>query len=197
MGLNNMSKYIKIILVLIIILIVIILLITIYKKLSSNKETDINRLIKIEKTYDKLLEVGYNESGNSLGNVYRVTINVDNKILKLEEKEEHSLPLSIKEYKVSDKDLNILLKDIDKYNLPEWKCLEYDTELIELDGPSRSIFFVYDNSKINYHGKEWYTVKLNSKVSDKGHEVLYNFRKKIIELIKDENLVKEYVKEEE
>ena len=158
---------------------------------------DIDKLIKKEKTYDRLLELGYNSSGNMRGNFYEVRLNVENKILVLKEKEEYYLPLNVKEYKVNDKDIKVLLDDIDKYNLPEWKCLEYDLDNVELDGPSRSIFFVYDNSKINNHKKDWYSIDLNSKVSDKGHEVIRNFRDKILNLMKDENLIKEYVEEEE
>lgn len=180
-----------------IILIVVILSIYIYKKQNKGKTMQINELIKKEKTYDKLVELGYNSSGNMRGNFYEARIDVEKKILTLKEKNEYYQPLNVKEYSLSDKDIKDLLNDIDKYNLPEWKCLEYDLDNVELDGPSRSIFFVYDNSKISKHRKDWYTIDLNSKVSDKGHEVLRNFRDKIINLMQDDNLVNEYVEEEE
>ena len=109
------------------------------------------------------------------GNVYDIRIDVENILLKLEEKQEYYLPLNIKEYNVNKEELEDILKDIEYYNLPEWSKLEYDTDNVILDGTSSVIHFVYDNSKISNHRKDWYTIELNSKVSHKVHEVLYSY----------------------
>ena len=158
---------------------------------------DLLRLTGLPKTYDKLKEITYSCSGNSNGNVYRITINIEDKKIIEEKKEWHSDPLNVKEYSLRDKEINDLLKDIDEYNFPEWKNEQKDYDMIALDAATPHLSFRYDNSKIGGHENEFYGVDFDLKLAEDCNKALDNFASKIINLTKEVIILNEYTKEED
>lgn len=202
-------KNTSIIIVIIIFIILILSIITtyFYKEFIKNNimdggnmtkySDDLLRLTGIPKTYDKLLKITYSCSGNSNGNIYRVILDVDNKKVIKEEKEWVSDPLKVVEYSLSDEDLNDIIKDIDEYNFPEWKDEKKDMDMIALDAASSHLSFEYDNSSINGHKRDFYGVEFDLKLAKDCNDVLDAFAFKIQNLAKDDNMIKEYMKEDE
>jgi len=196
----------KIVICIVIIFILILLGLFLYKKYikdnildkgnTTKYSNDLLRLINEKKTYDKLLEITYSCSGNSNGNIYRITLDiVNNKVIK-EEKEYYSDPLKITEYSILEEDIKMIEKEIEEYNFPEWKDEQRDFEMIALDAATAHLTFQYDNSNIGGHQKEFYGIDFDLKLAKDCNEVLNDFAVKIQNLVKEENKIKEYMKEE-
>lgn len=181
--------------IIIIIILLIVLGISFYcfQKMREEKMSkELKELVKKEKTYTTLKEINYSSSGNSNGNVYEVTLDIDKEILKVEEKAIHSDPLQVKEYKVTEKEIKKLLEPIEEFNLPEWRNLEYDYSIVALDGPGHAISFTYDNSATGGSKMDFYRINFETKIPEDGRKILYDYRDSLLNLIKEENLIKEY-----
>ena len=190
----------KLIIVIIIILIIIMVTgtIIVIKEKKNTKNTnkysdELQKLIDKDTKYDKLLEIKYSNSGNSLGNVDITTLYVNDNILTKEFATTHDEPIKITEYKVSKDNISYFKDMIKEYNFPAWRDLEM-SDLIALDGPTRSITFVYDNTNINNRPYEAYTIYYDMLIPDDGREALKQIEKELLSLPKEKNKIKEYTR---
>lgn len=187
-----------------ILLILVVITLAVYLIDKNNKDQVINNnkdskysdelllLIEKEKDYDKLLEIEYSNSGNSLDNIDKITININNKVLKQEISPTHNDPIKVVEYSINSKDINKLLKQIEEYNFPMWKDIEEYNETVALDGPSEYLIFTYDNSKNGGPELDWYKFDFDKVLPEDGRDALNKFVDSIEKLTKDENIIKEY-----
>ena len=159
-----------------------------------NYNVSLKKLMNKKKEQNKLLEISYSNSGNSLGNLEKHTIDIDNLILTTEIAEMHSIPIEVTEYTITKEDIEYLTDIIEKYNLPAWSTLEIDTDHIALDAPTKTITLTYDNSKEGGY-KKWYSISYDMKLPKEGYDILNNFKSYIISKETEENIIKSYKKE--
>lgn len=199
---KNMDKLI-VIGVILVLIIIVVLAVLIKSKKSDDISDDGNdtkyskellQLVMKDRTYDKLSQIVYSNSGNSNGNVDRYILNVNEKKLTTEYKDYYTEPLHIKEYSVTDADIQLILDDIEEYNFPEWKSLPSNDDEIALDASSVSISFVYDNSASRGHAVEYYTLNFQLDMPEDGREALRDFINIILELNREQYKLKEYDK---
>ena len=193
----------------VIVIIIIIIIIGIIYLLRKTKKTDVknnnynneyskelNELINKKIQKDKLKEITYSDSGNMLGNIYEISLDIDSKILKLREREEHSNPVKVKEYVISDEDITMLIDYINKYNLPAWKYLP-DSEEYILDGSIPRLYLEYNNEAIGGKKLEGYGIDYGSIMPDDARKILNDFTKSFQNLLNKYEINKEYIEEDE
>lgn len=149
-------------------------------------------LIDQPKTYDKLIEISYSNSGGSNGYLDQYTLNVTQKKLVREYKAYRNDPSHNTEYSVTDADIEVLMSDIDEYNFPEWKGLRINQEYTSLDASTAHIGFVYDNSSKGKNSREEYGISFDMDIPEDGRDALREFRNYITSLERPQNLIKEY-----
>ena len=181
-------------LIILLFLVIVIVLLLLFNRNGNNKyNSEILKLINNNIEHGELVEILYSNSGNSVGNIDKITINKD-KIIT-----EYSLgygnDIKICEYSISLNDYNELLKIIDEYNLIAWSKLETNDEEFQLDGAEKYFNLVYDNSSIGGSDKELYYIYYNMKIPTDGYNVLNDLVNKMKSFVKDENLIKEYNEE--
>ena len=161
------------------------------KEVESKYSTKLTKLINKKRTYsDDLIEIRYSNSGDMCGNVYVISLDIEEKIMKQESKECYYEPLKVIEYRVTDKDIKKLNDYIKEYNFPMWKDLE-QTEYV-LDAPTRSITFTYNNKD----GLKSYTIYYLADMPKDGRKALDEFTSYYTGLANDDNFIKEYIEEE-
>ena len=144
--------------ILLIVIIITIVLITTGNNKYKRHSKEVQKIIKMDRNYGELLKVRYSNNGNSNGNIDEIEIDIKNKTLKTSYKEYHSDPLEEKTYKITDKDIEKIQEYINEYNLPMWKDLPEDTDLIALDASVSNLTFIYDNSKLGGNKYATYTI---------------------------------------
>ena len=179
----------------IIIPLILILIIFIIKK-RNPKDNVYKKLLKKEKTYDELLKVVYNSSGDMNGNINRHEFDVKNKRITTEYRTEMGEDIKVIEYKLNEEDIKIIKEYIDKYNFPMWNELKVNENLIELDAAPVNISFFYDNSKLNGNSFATYTISYDYDIPNIGRENLSEFKKYLFSLETNENKIKEYIEKD-
>ena len=151
-------------------------------------KTELDKLKEKKVDKNKLVSIHYSNSGNIRGNIYYIDLDIDSMIISEQKSDSHNEDINVKEYKVTEEDINKIKEEIDKYNFPAWYDLPM-SDMIIYDAPSQSISFNYDNKK--------YTVYFDRKMENDTKKVLINFRDYYKSLIKEENKVNEYTKKRE
>ena len=200
----------KIIIVVVVIVLVVIAGIAVAAKIIINNRGNIMDggnmtkysdelldLVTRDKKYDKLVSINYSNSGNSLGNVDHIKVDVINKKIIVEYKAEHSDPLLVKEYSYLETELQVLLDLIEEYNYPMWSDLKVNQDMIALDASHTVLSFEYDNSAIGGSKMTWYNLYYEMEMPDDAYEALRELDNQIHALVKDRNLIRDYTKEEE
>ena len=144
-------------------LLLLLIIFLIYNYLKHNQKHLSKKLLKRKINYDKLIEISYSNSGNMNGNIDYLVIDLVKKTFKTEYKVYHSDPLLIKEYEFP-KDIDNLVNKIKEYNLPAYKDLRINTNLIAMDASIKTITLVYDNSNINGKKNDYYTIDFNMNI---------------------------------
>ena len=194
-----------IIVILIIIFLVLALLLfkkwTDYSIMDKGNMTWFNKelrdLLDKEILTGKLTKIIYSNSGDMNGNVYEIIIDTEKLSLVESKKNEISDPLEVKEYSVTEEDINNLKDMIKEYNLPAWSTLEIDNELIVLDGSTPNLVLYFDNTDIGGSYFTTYSINHYMKLPEGAMNLLNTFEKNIFDLRKEESLIKEYTKENE
>ena len=136
------------------------------------------------------MEITYSNSGDVNGNTDFVSLDVKKMKVTTEYRTNHADSLKVKEYNVTS--INKILEYIDKYNLPAWRVLPINTEMINMDNPIKTIIFSYKKN----NKEEYYNIDFNMDIEPFGRDILNDFVKEFLLLKKKENLIKEYTKKE-
>ena len=130
------------------------------------------------------IKVKYSSSGNSLGNVDIVEIDLVEKKVISRYTPVHNEKVTVKEYRVSDKDINEFKEILASYNYYGLR-LRKDSGLQVLDGPSTYVEFTLSNDK---DAKIYYTLMLTKK----DRAALKKVTDKLFSLQNEKKLIKEY-----
>ena len=138
--------------IIIIILIVIILILLIgFLILKSFKVFDKFGMVnKIE--HGKYLKITYSASGNSNGNVDYIELDLVKKELHTSYKEYHNEKLQENTYKVSDKDIEEIIKNLDDNNVIGLSTYENEEGFYPLDGPSNTLSIICSDKTYSIDG---------------------------------------------
>lgn len=163
------------------------------KKLS--KHTTLKQLYSLKVEHGELKGVSYFHGGGMLGETYRMEIkNEDGKIIgRIAESGAHYIPERVYEYKVSEDALIKAREYIDKYNLSVWDALPFNEDEIVLDGPSTSIYLVFDDSAVGGYKYSSSTISYENVVPKGGYDILNGFVELISNNFKKENFVRTYL----
>ena len=161
------------------------------------KKNELDKIINSKIETGILTSIRYSRSGDMNGNIDTTTLNIKEKTIITNYKAIHSDPLEVKKYKVSDEDINSIIDFINKYNLPAWSKLPSDPELYPLDAPSRILILEYDNSSVNGSEYESYSIDIHTMIFPKDTiKIVNDLINQMKSLIKEENLLKEYIDKE-
>lgn len=156
---------------------------------------ELRSLINKQVPHDKLIRITYSNSGDSLGNVDVIELDITNLVIRTKYTDSISNPVTIKEYSITEDNIKDIEEYVNKYNLIAWAGLPIDTDLIALDAPEKSIKLTYDNRSIN-NEIEYYTISYNSKIPREGYPILNDLIIKLSALLNDNNLINEYQEKE-
>ncbi len=137
-----------------------------------------------------LTEITYDASGDMNGNYYNVELVIKDKTLIVKEKDNYNDPLVVKEYSVTDKDIQKIKDYINKYDYPKYSKYKNDETLFVYDAAQKDITFTYNNKRL-----EWYKVSFEAKLNSDERKALNEFTKYFLSLVKEDNLIKEYIEE--
>lgn len=177
-------------LALIIIVIILTYLVTapLIKDKKSKYSKDLRKLLNNKIEYEKLLTVSYSNSGNMIGNIYEIDIDLSEKIIKEQSSLENGMPITVVEYKITDENVNDIDAMVRKYNFLGWNDLPLDEENIVLDDSTVNLSF----KAIDINNKYQFTsISYDSKIPEDGYSLLKEYTDYIFSLLNDENKIKE------
>lgn len=173
-------------------LIVCIILININRDDNNGKYSrELNKIINKKMKYDKLLTIHYNKSGDKIGSLKEIIIDIDNKTLKYQYRDAHYSPNNVEIYSITDDDINLLNNKIIEYNLPAWSKLKL-SDIIVYDASSENIQLTYDNKKVGGDSLTFYNISFDYIIPSDGYQVLNEFRDDLFNLIRIDNLINSY-----
>ena len=153
----------------------------------------LKELINKTINYDSILTIIYSSTGGMFGGVRRNILDIEKKIMTIENKEWYNSPMNVTEYSISDEDIEQILSYVDKYNFPAWHILEIDPFFISMDAGDTTLTFetIYENKK------DYYKINFNDNMPMDARRYFNEFIDIFFDLAKEENKVREYVKNEE
>ena len=177
-------------LALIIIVIILTYLVTapLIKNKKSKYSNDLRKLLNNKIEYEKLLTVSYSNSGNMIGNIYEIDIDLTEKILKLQSSQENGMPIVEVDYKITDENVNDIEAIVRKYNFIGWKDLPFDEENIILDDSVTNLRFKAIDKDNKY---QFTSISYDSKIPEDGYPLLKEYTDYIFSLLNDENKINE------
>lgn len=152
---------------------------------------ELNRIINKKIKYDKLLNINYNKSGDMVGSIESIIVDIDNKELTYKHRSYYDENIKVEIYNVSDDNIKNINELIIEYNLPAWSKLKL-SDLVVYDGATEDISLNYDNTKINGNSMEIYNISFSYKLPNDAYPILRNFKNNLYLLINNDNLVNEY-----
>ena len=103
--------------------------------------------------------------------------------------------MQCKEYSVSQESVNELESIIKEYNLIYWDKIDAE-DLYILDGPQSSLDFVYDESVNGGSKYKSYGFSIDKEFAEEESKIIKEFKDKLLSLINNENLIREYTESE-
>mgnify|MGYP007069926679 CR=1 FL=1 len=154
---------------------------------------ELNKLINKTINYDNILTIVYSSTGGMGGGIRKNILDLESKTMTIENKDWYNSPLNATEYSVSADDIEQILSYIDKYNFPAWHILEIDPFFISMDAGDTTLTFetIYENKK------DYYTINFNDNMPTDARRYFNEFIDIFFDLAKDENIIREYIKNEE
>lgn len=168
---------------------IIILISIISLSIFIKKVGKIDMLLK--RKYGHLLTVTYSNSGDMNGNIDSITLDTNKKTIIKRYAVMHSDPIETKEYKITDEDIENVNEIIEKYKLQNLSKLPMG-DLFAYDAPTKTLTFIYDNSKIGGSSYESYNINYYMKLSKKDINHLNELTNYLSKLLKEDKLIKSY-----
>ncbi|MBR4461350.1 MAG: hypothetical protein IKS51_02060 [Erysipelotrichaceae bacterium] len=168
------------------------------RKLFDKKEKEITvaDLQKIEKEYDRLLEVSFNTMGGMEDTHQKRYIRLENGVPVYVEEitADRSLPIRVNKYSVADETIMDRMSEyIREYNLPAWEDLPFDEEMIALDASSSYVYLLYDNSAIGGYKQTSFTISYDDKIPKEGYPILQKLRDDVTSNKDESRLIETYL----
>ena len=178
--------------------IIIIICVFFFMKKDDNSKysKELNKIINTKIKYDKLEKIYYDKSGDMIGSLEEISIDVDKKALQYRHTEAHDIPVEVEIYQITDDDIKKLEKMIKEYNLPAWSKLPM-SDMIAYDAATESITLRYDNAKVGGEKIEWYTISFDMEIPYDGYPLIRGFIDKLYSYIDKDNLIEKYIEEKD
>ena len=148
--------------------------------------------------YGTLMSVRYSSSGDMNGNIDSTDLKRQEDgsyIIETRFKQYYFEPMQCKEYSVSQESVNELESIIKEYNLIYWDKIDAE-DLYILDGPQSSLDFVYDESVNGGSKYKSYGFSIDKEFAEEESKIIKEFKDKLLSLINNENLIREYTESE-
>lgn len=148
--------------------------------------------------YGTLKSVRYSSSGDMNGNINSTDLKRQEDgsyIIETRFKQYYFEPMQCKEYSVSQESVNELESIIKEYNLIYWDKIDAE-DLYILDGPQSSLDFVYDESVNGGSKYKSYGFSIDKEFAEEESKIIKEFKDKLLSLINNENLIREYTESE-
>lgn len=148
--------------------------------------------------YGTLKSVRYSSSGDMNGNIDSTELKRQEDgsyIIETRFKQYYFEPMQCKEYSVSQESVNELESIIKEYNLIYWDKIDAE-DLYILDGPQSSLDFVYDESVNGGSKYKSYGFSIDKEFAEEESKIIKEFKDKLLSLINNENLIREYTESE-
>ena len=168
---------------------------------NRNKKTKPEKILEnnLNSKYEhgELIKIYHQKDSSYHGGIDHIEITKENDEYKLitEYNYEMGEPIEIKEYKFNEYDFKELEDLIKKYNLPTWNNFgppEYE----ELDGDFHHITLTYNEEENGRLRNKYYTIDYDQNIPTEGYKILKEFTDKMKSYVKEENILKEYTKED-
>ena len=182
--------------IVVVIMITICILFFIKNDNNCKYSKELNKLINTKLKYDKLENIYYDKSGDKIGSLEEISIDIDKKTLQYRHTKAHDIPVEVEIYKINNNDIKELEKMIKEYNLPAWSELKM-SDIMIYDAATETITFNYNNAKIGGQKTEWYSINFNMEIPADGYSLIIEFRDKLYSFIVEKNLIKSYVEEKD
>ena len=190
------KKYKLILIALCILVFILVLGVGIYQAFKKDKEEskyseELTKLINTKMELKDLREISYSCSGDMLGNLYDISLNLKTKVVTLRNSNEHSDPIDVYEYSVTDDDIKGLTSKVKEYNLAAWSKQPYDDSYFVYDACSPNIQLTYFDEKEDSYD-DTYNISFYFKLPDDARTILEEIRTDIQNLANDGNLIVNY-----
>lgn len=179
------------------VIIIIICFFFFMKKDNNSKYSkELNKVINTKIKYDNLEKIYYDKSGDMIGSLEEISIDVDKKTLQYRHTQAHDIPVEVEIYQITNDDIKELAKMIKEYNLPAWSKLSM-SDMIAYDATSESITLRYNNASFGGDQIEWYRISFDMDIPEDGYPLLRSFRDKMYSYIDSNNLIEKYIEEKD
>ena len=179
-----------------VIIIIISSIVVINNKGTNKYSEELNKIINTSMNYDQLKNIYYDKSGDMIGSLEEISIDIDKKTLQYRHRNSHDMPVEVEVYTITNDDIKTLKQWISKYNLPAWSKLKL-RNITTYDAASEIITLRYDNSSFGGDDIEWYTISFDMEIPDDGYPLIRGFRDKMYSYIDSNNLIEKYIEEKD
>ena len=163
-----------------------------------NETYGLKKIKNMNIEYGTLMSVRYSSSGDMNGNIDSTELKRQEDgsyIIETRYTQQYSEPMQCKEYSVSQESVNELESIIKEYNLIYWDKIDAE-QLYILDGPQSSLDFVYDESANGGSKYKSYGFSIDKEFAEEESKIIKEFKDKLLSLINNENLIREYTESE-
>ena len=163
-----------------------------------NETYGLKKIKNMNIEYGTLMSVRYSSSGDMNGNIDSTELKRQEDgsyIIETRFKQYYFEPIQCKEYSVSQESVNELESIIKEYNLIYWDKIDAE-DLYILDGPQSSLDFVYDESVNGGSKYKSYGFSIDKEFAEEESKIIKEFKDKLLSLINNENLIREYTESE-
>lgn len=180
----------------VVIFIIISSIIFISHKGTDKYSNELNKIINTKIKYDKLERIYYDRSGDKIGSLEEISIDIEKKTLQYRHRNSQDMPVEVEVYRITNNDIKTLKQWISKYNLPAWSKLKL-RNITTYDAASENITLRYDNSSFGGDDIEWYTISFDMEIPDDGYPLIRGFRDKMYSYIDSNNLIEKNIEEKD
>lgn len=144
--------------------------------------------------YGKLLSVSYSSSGDMNGNTDITRLDVEKLLVITEYAAWHYEPLEIKEYRITQENVDTLSSMIKEENILKLSKLPMG-DLFAYDAPTTTLSFSYDNSGMGGSSYDNYSINYYMKLSNTDYTKLKKITNYLNSLVREDNMVRSYKEE--
>lgn len=167
--------------------VILVIIVSLGLFVRSGMDMVFNKSVK----YGKLLSVSYSNSGDMNGNTNIIRLDVEKLLVITQYAVWHHDPLEVKEYSITQNDVDILSSMIKEENILKLSKLPMG-DLFAYDAPTTTLTFVYDNSNVGGSSYDNYSINYYMKLSNKDYTKLKRITNYLNSLVRKDNMVRSY-----
>ena len=167
-------------------------------KHKLKKNVKLSEILGIKAEHGQLKRAEFYRGGGMNGERYEVSLeNKDGEVrAKVLNCPEIGIPERVWVYSAETSALNEAKEYIDKFNLTAWADLPFNDEFIELDAPSSSLRFVFNDASVGGSSYESFSVSFDNVVPENRFDILHGFHKLLLSFVRPEKLIETYLEED-